>query len=222
MGTGLPPLLKVQIAADAIHDGECRPQGGGQGDNGLHEPLGVEAPLLPVGQTALAVLEGAGHAGLAVALEHRQIDEVPRVQRPAADVHGPQGGVHLAGFVSLEIIQGHAVLLPHRVVSGGAEGPAGAVPHPGALDDGDVSHPVLPQVLDGAGEDAGVGGGTVLRLASHHQVGLECHGRPGGDGGDHLRPLHQGDGHGVGVAAEDLIDGAHWLSSFSAGAVPAD
>ena len=54
-GDGVAPLLKIQIPAEAVHDGQLRPQGGGQGGDGAHQPLGVEAPLLPVGQAALAV-----------------------------------------------------------------------------------------------------------------------------------------------------------------------
>ena len=51
-------------------------------------------------------------------------------------------------------------------------------PHPGALDDGDIPEAMVTQILDGAGQDAGVGGGAGFGGGGHHQVGLEGPPRP--------------------------------------------
>ena len=202
-------LLEIEVPADGVDDIEVRLHYRIEGRDGLREPAVVEFPLAPVGKAALQVLHAACHPGLAMALEDRQVDEVARIQGAAADVHGPEGGFHPAGLVVLQVVEGHIVVLAHLVVACGPEGPPGVVAHPGALDDADIGHPVVPQVLDGAGQHTGVGGGSALRGGGHHQVGLEGHRSPGRNLLDDLGTLHQGFCHLMGVGTENFINGRH-------------
>ena len=125
-------------------------------------------------------------------------------------LHGPQGGLDGAGLVPLQIVIGYTVFPAYLVVSGCAEGLGRVASHPGALNDADAGKTVGLEVLHTAGQYAGMGGSALLGPAGRHQVGLQGHAAAPGDPVGDMGRLHQGHGHGVGVAAVDLVYGCHF------------
>ena len=87
-------FLKIEVAADAVRNRQIRFERGRESGYRPHQPLRMETPLFPVRQTALAVFQRAGHARLAVAFQHGQVDEKRGVQRTAADFHRAERRFH--------------------------------------------------------------------------------------------------------------------------------
>jgi hypothetical protein len=85
MVTRVAALLEIEVAAQPVDQDQVLADDRVQGRDREVQAQAVRTPLLPVGDAALEVLERAGHPGLAMALEHRHIDQVIQLQNLLAD-----------------------------------------------------------------------------------------------------------------------------------------
>ena len=167
----------------------------------------MEAPLLPVGDAAFQIFQRAGHAGLAMALQHGQVNEEIRLQRTAADLHIADGGLDRKSHILFQVIKGHAVFLADTVIACHAGSLLRrALADPGAFDHADILHAPFLKISDTAGQNAGMGGGAVIRRTGNDQIGLERHAAAFGNAVNDVGRLQQLVGHPVGVRSVYLID----------------
>ena len=104
-------FFKIQIAADMIDNNKILMDACLQMRDRLVETHAVEAGFLRIGKKSLEVLEGASHPGLAVALDHRHIDQKVDAVHRVDDVQLHAGAVNCVVFFFLSIHKRNAVLL---------------------------------------------------------------------------------------------------------------
>ena len=139
----------------------------------------MEPALLPIREATLQILQRAGHRRLAMALQHRQINQKVCVQRPARNLHRAQGSLNGAGLIFFEIVKRNAIFRAHLIIAAGLHGALGVVPNPGTFDHTDPGKALFLKVFDATGEHTGMCGRTGIRGAGKHKIRLERNGCAG-------------------------------------------
>ena len=153
----------------------------------LVQPHAVEAGFLRVGEKSLEILERAGHFGLAVALDHRHVDQEVDLVHVVDDVQLHTGAVHFVPPLLLSVHEGNIILLTQLLIAAIFIGVRCPVTHPGALNDRNVLEPILLQIFDDARHHLGVRRAAELGRRGDYQVRLD--GDPGLSVSDEVRQL---------------------------------
>ena len=103
----------------------------------------MKLSFLPVRQAAFQILQRAGHIGLAVSLENRQINQEIRIKRLTANFHRPEPGFHGPSFFLFQIVKWNIVFLADFVIAAGFHGAIGFISDPGAFNDADFSKAIV-------------------------------------------------------------------------------
>ena len=134
---------------------------------------GMETPFFAVWNNALVVLQGTGHYGLTMSLQHRHVDHVIRLHGPITDPDLHSLAVIFRGAVLLQVHKGYIILPADLVITGHLESALGTAAYPGALHDHNVLKAMLPKIFNAAGQKLRVGCAAVRGRTVCHKIRLQ-------------------------------------------------
>ena len=129
--------------------------------------------FLSVGDQSLHVFQRAGDPRLAMALQHRKIDQKIDFFHAVADFQFHSSTVLPVKPVFLCIDKFHAIFTDQTVITADLKGVPRFIPHPGAFQDHQILKAMLPEIFDRPGHDLRMGRRSPGRLARRHKIRLQ-------------------------------------------------
>ena len=133
----------------------------------------MKTPFFRIRDQAFHIFKGAGNFGLAMSLQHRNINEKINVLYAGADMKLHSPTVCRIAFVLLCVMKDYSVLITESVISAGIEGIHGFISHPGTLHQRQISEPSFLKIFNNACQNLSVGGCPVRRMRRGNHIGLD-------------------------------------------------